>query len=72
MNKQLLFLLMALPVAFLCKAQSTDSVIQLNADRVFDGEQMHNNWIVAVKNNQIVYAGEPGGFSNKQPVKIKK
>ena len=70
MNKQLLFLLMALPVAFLCKAQSTDSVIQLNADRVFDGEQMHNNWIVAVKNNQIVYAGEPGGFSNKQPVKI--
>ena len=54
MNKQLLFLLMALPVAFLCKAQSTDSVIQLNADRVFDGEQMHNNWIVAVKNNQIV------------------
>jgi imidazolonepropionase-like amidohydrolase len=30
----------------------------LQADRVFDGTTMHQNWAVVVKGNQILYAGE--------------
>ena len=29
----------------------------IKADRVFDGEVFHNNWVVEVKGNRIVYAG---------------
>lgn len=30
----------------------------LKPDRVFDGEQLHQNWIVITKNDVILYAGE--------------
>jgi imidazolonepropionase-like amidohydrolase len=30
----------------------------LQADRVFDGTTMHQNWAVVIKGNQILYAGE--------------
>lgn len=30
---------------------------QLKADRVFDGEDFHEGWVVEVKGNEIVYAG---------------
>src|SRR5215216_6166223 len=35
----------------------TDSFYLLKPDRVFDGEQMHNDWIVLVKGNKIEAAG---------------
>jgi imidazolonepropionase-like amidohydrolase len=38
-------------------AQATDKYILLKPDRVFDGEQMHNDWIVLIKNNIIEQAG---------------
>ncbi len=31
-------------------------------DRVFDGEQLHKNWVVLVENNTITYAGKPAGL----------
>ena len=36
----------------------TDSFYLLKADRVFDGEAMHNGWIVLVHNNKIEAAGD--------------
>lgn len=39
-------------------AQSADTMLYLVPDRVFDGETMHNNWVVLVKGNHIVAAGD--------------
>ncbi len=36
---------------------TTNSQIILKPDRVFDGEQIHEDWIVMVKGNTIVYTG---------------
>jgi len=36
--------------------------VLLRPDRVFDGEAMHGNWVVAVEGETIVYAGTAGGF----------
>ena len=38
-------------------SQQTDKYILLKPDRVFDGESMHNDWVVLVKNNKIEQAG---------------
>jgi imidazolonepropionase-like amidohydrolase len=44
-------------LALVAPAQQTDKYILLKPDRVFDGEQMHNDWTVLVKNNKIENAG---------------
>jgi imidazolonepropionase-like amidohydrolase len=41
----------------ICFAQQPDKYILLKPDRVFDGEAMHNDWVVLVKNNMIEQAG---------------
>lgn len=38
-------------------APAADSVTVFKADRVFDGEQMQTNWLVAIAGDKIVYAG---------------
>ncbi|HVZ97542.1 MAG TPA: amidohydrolase family protein, partial [Chitinophagaceae bacterium] len=38
-------------------ANRRDTVYLLKADRVFDGEQLHEGWQVAVRNNRIEAAG---------------
>src|SRR5258705_4364086 len=38
-------------------AQRVDKYILLKPDRVFDGEQMHTDWVVLIKNNLIEEAG---------------
>jgi len=43
--------------SFFASAQ-TDSFYLLKPDRVFDGEAMHNGWIVLVHNNKIEAAGD--------------
>jgi len=43
-------------ISTVCFSQ-TDKYILLKADRIFDGENMHNNWSVLVKNDTIVQAG---------------
>jgi imidazolonepropionase-like amidohydrolase len=37
--------------------QVNDKYILLKPDRVFDGEQMHSDWVVLIKNNKIEEAG---------------
>jgi imidazolonepropionase-like amidohydrolase len=37
--------------------QQIDKYILLKPDRVFDGEQMHNDWVVLIKNKKIEEAG---------------
>jgi imidazolonepropionase-like amidohydrolase len=44
-------------VTLFCSAQQTDKYILLKADRVFDGEQLHTDWVVLVKNNNIEATG---------------
>lgn len=43
-------------LSFFASAQ-TDSFYLLKPDRVFDGETMHNDWVVLVKGNKIEEAG---------------
>lgn len=38
-------------------SSKNDTVYLIKADRVFDGEQMHDNWQVAVKSNKIEAVG---------------
>ncbi|MFZ6819771.1 amidohydrolase family protein [Undibacterium sp. Ji22W] len=38
-------------------ASAADISILLKPERVFDGQQMHTDWVVLVKNNKIVEAG---------------
>ena len=40
-----------------CLGQVNDKYILLKPDRVFDGEQMHTDWVVLIKNNTIENAG---------------
>ena len=51
-----LFLLAAAPVV------ADDASFLLRPDRVFDGEEMHGGWVVAVEGGNIAYAGDAGGF----------
>jgi imidazolonepropionase-like amidohydrolase len=50
------FLFAYILVSFTAFSQ-TDSFYLLRPDRVFDGEQMHNDWVVLVKENKIEAAG---------------
>jgi imidazolonepropionase-like amidohydrolase len=54
--KRLLFFTCCL-FPFLASAQS-DSFYLLKPDRVFDGETMHEGWVVLVKGNKIEQAGD--------------
>jgi imidazolonepropionase-like amidohydrolase len=55
--KKYFLLTISLLLLFFCKAQQTDKFILLKPDRVFDGEQMQTGWVVLVKNDTIVQAG---------------
>src|SRR6185295_16761546 len=56
MKKNLLVIVSLLLLHF-CNAQNPDQYILLKPDRVFDGEQMQTGWVVLVKNDSIVQAG---------------
>ncbi|MDQ3682603.1 MAG: amidohydrolase family protein [Bacteroidota bacterium] len=53
---KLLFLFVLQLATLIIKAQ-TDSFYLLKPDRVFDGEHMHEDWIVLIKGNKIEAAG---------------
>jgi len=55
--KNFLLLVSSWVLACTIYAQSADKYILLKPDRVFDGEQMQTGWIVLVKNDSIVAAG---------------
>lgn len=51
-------LFVAFPLlSFVTSAQQSDKYILLKPSRVFDGETMHDGWVVLVKNNKIEEAG---------------
>jgi imidazolonepropionase-like amidohydrolase len=53
-----LFLFIAsISSTFFLSAQQTDKYILLKPTKVFDGETMHEGWVVLVKNNKIEQAG---------------
>lgn len=56
MKRSTLFFLLLLAVLSI-QAQEKDVFTLLKPDRVFDGEQMHNDWVVLVRNNKIEQAG---------------
>ncbi len=43
-------------------AYAQESVTLLRPAQVFDGEEMHSNWIVLVHGNSILYAGDVAGM----------
>ncbi len=50
------FIFLLLPI-FSSAQLNKDSFYLLQPDRVFDGEQVHENWQVVVKNDTIIFAG---------------
>ena len=53
--KKLSFLLLAIAFPFSIRAQTG---YLLRPDRVFDGQEMHDNWVVWTQGNKIMAAGE--------------
>lgn len=70
MKKLQLTLLLILASVCLTFAQTTETYTLLKPDRVFDGEQMHNGWVVLVKGNHIEAAGEAGGVKTPASAKV--
>lgn len=65
MKNTLTFLLII--AAFSLKAQND---YLLKPDRVFDGTEMHNDWVVAVKGNTITYAGPAKNIRAKETIEM--
>jgi imidazolonepropionase-like amidohydrolase len=58
MITKLKWLLIFCSLSLIAFSQKTDQYKLLKPDRVFDGEQMHTNWIVLLKNNLIEAVGD--------------
>ncbi len=56
-------------ILMLWKTASTQAQTLLIPDRVFDGKEMHSDWIVAVAENKIVYAGPENGLKRANSYK---
>jgi imidazolonepropionase-like amidohydrolase len=69
MKKLQLTLFLVLVSVYLVFAQTNETYTLLKPDRVFDGEQMHNGWVVLVKGNHIEAVGEAANV--KAPVSAK-
>ena len=71
MNKQAIFkiliLLFVFPAGIL--ANPKDSFLLIQADRLFDGEEMHTGWGILVYQNKIIAVGEASTLSSKTPLK---
>lgn len=68
MRRSAVLLLFSLQLATSLSAQ--DTAILLKPDRVFDGETMHTNWAVLVKQHQIIAVGETATIQPQQPFRI--
>lgn len=68
MRRSAVLLLFSLLLATSIIAQ--DTAILLKPERVFDGETIHTNWAVLVKQHQIVAVGEAAGIKPEQPFRI--
>jgi len=59
---QFVIVIMALIAADPALAQDEDGVNLFRPARVFDGEQMHEGWVVVVEGRDIIYAGDADDF----------
>jgi hypothetical protein len=50
---RLFTLVLFLSISFQIEAQPADKYILLKPAKVFDGETMHEGWVVLVKNNRV-------------------
>jgi len=62
MKLKLIFLFLSLMTSLV--AQAAEPVTLFRADRVFDGNEMHTNWMVAIAGEKIVYAGDAKAMPN--------
>ncbi|WP_205943594.1 metal-dependent hydrolase family protein [Pedobacter cryophilus] len=60
--KHLIFILL-LSCSLILNAQNKKTVL-LKPDRVFDGKEMHQNWVVLVKDSSILFVGESKNIPN--------
>lgn len=63
----ILITIMLIPVSML--AQQKDSFVLIQADRLFDGEQMHTGWGILVYQNKLIAVGETSTLPVKAPLK---
>jgi imidazolonepropionase-like amidohydrolase len=63
-------LISALLAAIISTAGLAQSSYLLLPDRVFDGIEMHSNWVVLVEGNKIVYAGNQNSVPENTAEKI--
>lgn len=68
--RHFLMLLFSIFMCFSLKAQTTDSLILIKADNVFDGEEMHRGWGILIKGKTIIEAGSLESLSIRQARKI--
>lgn len=52
------------------QTRPTATYTLLKPDRVFDGTQMHNNWVVLVYGRRIMSAGEPAAIKVPEATKV--
>ncbi len=69
MRNKFFFLWLMLWVIQSISAPKADTGLLLKPDRLFDGEQMHNNWSVLVQNNIIIAVGETSSLRPALPYK---
>lgn len=70
MKKLQVTLLLILTSVCFVFAQTTETYTLFKPDRVFDGEQMHNGWVVLVKGNRIEAAGEASNVKAPASAKV--
>ena len=58
MKKQAISLIIVLFSVFTGMAQPADTAYLLKPDRLFDGENMHTNWVVLVQKNKVMAVGD--------------
>jgi len=63
----ILITMMLIPVSIM--AQQKDSFLLIQADRLFDGEQMHTGWGILVYQNKLIAVGETSTLPVKAPLK---
>jgi imidazolonepropionase-like amidohydrolase len=72
MRKIICYLFICITFTAYSSAQSRtdDNYTLFKPDRVFDGEQMHNNWWVLVNGKHIIAVGEPASIKAPASAKI--
>lgn len=58
-----LLLLLCLAVLFSARQTPPETTYLLKPAHVFDGEQLHDNWVVLVRGEKIVQVGPPGSIN---------